>query len=73
MISKEKLVERKQIIVKDIQVVQSRLKEYEAKTKEDLALLNALTGALQQCDLFVKELDDDTPKEDSDVENSEDG
>ena len=73
MISKEKLVERKQIIVKDIQVVQSRLKEYEAKTKEDLALLNALTGALQQCDLFVKELDDDTPKEDSDGENSEDG
>jgi len=33
--------------------------------------LNALMGAFQQCDAFVKELDDDTPLEEvGDVENS---
>jgi hypothetical protein len=34
--------------------------------------LNALLGAFQQCDAFIKEIDNDTPEEESDVENSED-
>jgi hypothetical protein len=71
MISLEVIEKRKEVIVKDILAVKQRLTEYENKNKEDIALLNALTGALQQCDLFVKELHDDTPKEDSDVENNE--
>jgi len=45
------------------------------KIKEDVALINALTGALQQCDFFLKEIDDDEPDlvsdSDSDVENNE--
>ena len=39
---------------------------------EDQSLLQALMGAYQQCDDFAKEFNDDTPNEESDVENSED-
>ena len=35
--------------------------EYDKKKQEDIALLNALTGALQQCEFFLKELDDEEP------------
>jgi len=33
-------------------------------------LLQALMGAFQQCDAFAKDFNDDTPVEESDVENS---
>jgi len=36
------------------------------KKQDDTALLNALLGAFQQCDAFLKELDNDTPEEESD-------
>jgi hypothetical protein len=72
MIDLEKINERKQVIAKDIEAVRGRIAEAQKKIAEDQALLNALMGAFQQCDAFVKELDDDTPEEESDVENSED-
>ena len=75
MINKEAIEVRKTAINNDILVVKERLSEYETKTKEDIALINALTGALQQCDYFLKEIDDDEPDlvsdSDSDVENNE--
>ena len=71
MIDLEKINERKQIIAKDIEAVRGRIAEAQKKIAEDQALLNALMGAFQQCDAFVKELDDDTPLEEvGDVENS---
>jgi septal ring factor EnvC (AmiA/AmiB activator) len=72
MIDLEKINERKQVIAKDVENVRTRIAESQRKIAEDQALLNALTGAFQQFDAFVKELDDDTPEEESDVENSED-
>jgi septal ring factor EnvC (AmiA/AmiB activator) len=72
MIDLEKINERKKVIAKDIEAVRGRIAEAQKKIAEDQALLNALMGAFQQCDAFVKELDDDTPEEESDVENSED-
>ena len=72
MIDLEKINERKQVIAKDIEAVQGRIAEAQKKIAEDQALLNALMGAFQQCDAFAKDLDDDTPEEESDVENSED-
>ena len=73
MIDLEKINERKQVIAKDIEAVRGRIAEAQKKIAEDQALLNALMGAFQQCDAFVKELDDDTPLEEvGDVENSED-
>ena len=71
MIDIEKINKRKEVIEKDIESVRARVAEYDKNKMEDVALLNALMGALQQCDAFIKELDNDTPpKEASDVENS---
>ena len=58
--------ERKEVLVQDINMMKTRIVEYEQKVIEDKATLNALLGAFQQCDAFLKELDDDTPKEESD-------
>jgi len=75
MIDKQTIEERKQTITNDILAVKERLTEYEKKRVEDVALINALTGALQQCDYFLKEVDDDEPDlvsdSESDVENNE--
>jgi prefoldin subunit 5 len=71
MIDLEKINERKQVIAKDIEAVRGRIAEAQKKIAEDQSLLNALMGAFQQCDAFIKELDDDTSSEEtSDVENS---
>ena len=71
MIDIEKINKRKEVIEKDIESVRARVAEYDKNKMEDIALLNALMGALQQCDAFIKELDNDTPPEEaSDVENS---
>mgnify|MGYP001375559505 CR=1 FL=1 len=81
-ISSDMLAERKKVIENDISVVQQRLQNYEEtkvqieqKKLEDVGLLNALTGALQQVDLFLKEIhNEEAIVEDaiaSDVENNE--
>ena len=77
-ISVDHLEERKTVIQNDIGVVNQRLQDYE-KTKaqleqkrlEDVGLINALTGALQQVELFLKEIHNETPEGESDVENNE--
>ena len=76
-ISVDHLEERKAVIQNDIGVVNQRLQEYEKtralieqKKLEDVGLINALTGALQQIELFLKEIHNDNPEGDSDVENS---
>ena len=76
-ISVDHLEERKAVIQNDIGVVNQRLQEYEKtraqieqKKLEDVGLINALTGALQQIDLFLKEIHNETPEGESDVENS---
>ena len=62
--------ERKEVLVQDINMVKTRIVEYEQKVVEDKATLNALLGAFQQCDAFLKELDDDTPQEESDEDDA---
>ena len=69
MITKEIIEERKQNIIVDISTVKERLIEYEQKKLEDTALVNALTGALQQCEYFLKQIDDDEPEVASDDGN----
>ena len=64
MITKESIEERKETIASDIETVKGRLIEYDQKKLEDTALLNALTGALQQCDYFLNKIHND---------NSDDG
>ena len=67
-IGKENLETRKSVIETDIETVRTRLVELEKRREADTALLNALMGALQQCDAFLKEFDDEL----SDDGNDED-
>ena len=66
MIDEQQIRERKEALMVDLNVVQTRAAELEKKRLEDTALANALTGAIQQCDDFLKRLNDVT----SDVGNS---
>ena len=63
MITQESIEERKEVLIKDIQLVKQRLAENEQKKVEDTALVNALTGALQQCDVFLKEYENHPDEE----------
>ena len=60
-LEKKSIEERKETINSDIQVVKQRLLEHQEKIKEDTALINALTGALQQCDYFLEQIDNVEP------------
>ena len=57
-ITKEKLVARKEQIKKDFDNLVTQIEEQENKIKSMKNNLNALAGASQQCDLFIKQLDD---------------
>ena len=59
MITKEIIEERKSVLAGDVETVKTRLVELEKRREADTALLNALIGALQQCDAFLKEFDDE--------------
>ena len=67
-ISKEQLEQRKEVLQNDINTARQRIAEYEKKKTEDIALINALQGALQQCEFFVKELDDASSDDGNDKE-----
>ena len=43
----------------DIKVMTNTIQELDAKKQEAIANLNALHGAKQQCESFLKELDND--------------
>ena len=59
MITKETIEKRKSVIAADIETVKTRLGELEKRREADTSLLNALIGALQQCDAFLKEFDNE--------------
>ena len=57
-ISKEQIEQRRDVLQNDINTAKQRIADNDKKKTEDIALLNALTGAYQQCEAFLKELDD---------------
>ena len=57
-ISKEQLIARKEEIKKDFDGLAKQIEEQELKIKSMKNNLNALAGASQQCDMFLKQLDD---------------
>ena len=57
-ITKEQLENRKTVIENDINTAKQRIANSDKKKLEEVALINDLQGALQQCDIFLKELDD---------------
>jgi hypothetical protein len=62
MITRDSIEKRKETLSEDIKNVKLRLEEYEKKKLEDIALLNGLSGAFQQCDIFLQELNNDEPE-----------
>ena len=70
-ISKENIEERKNVLMNDMNAAKQRMAEHDKGKQEDIALLNALTGAYQQCEQFLKGLDDDEPEMASDDGNDE--
>ena len=61
-ISKEAIEERKNVLQNDITTAKERIAENDKKRQEDVALINALTGAFQQCEAFLQELDNEKPE-----------
>ena len=61
-ISKEQIETRKSELEKDFQTVKQQIEESEVKVINMKNNLNALAGAMQQCDMFLKQIaDDDAP------------
>jgi|TARA_E500000331_G_scaffold327493_1_gene346507 predicted nucleic acid-binding Zn-ribbon protein len=61
-ISKEQIETRKSELEKDFQTVKQQIEESEVKVISMKNNLNALAGAMQQCDMFLKQIaDDDAP------------
>ena len=67
-IEREQIENRKTILQNDINTARQRIAENDKKRQEDVALINALTGASQQCDSFLKELDDASSDDGNDKE-----
>ena len=70
-ITRENIEERKNVLMNDMNAAKQRMAEYDKKKQEDIALLTALTGAVQQCENFLQELDNEEPEMVSDDGNDE--
>ena len=71
MITKETIEERKSVIAGDVETVKTRLVELDKRREADTALVNALVGALQQCDAFLKEFDDELSDDGNETSDTE--
>tara|TARA_B100000963_G_scaffold245866_1_gene215242 strand:+ start:239 stop:472 length:234 start_codon:yes stop_codon:yes gene_type:complete len=61
-ITKEQIELRKSNLEKDFQTVKQQIEESQVKINNMRNNLNALAGAIQQCDVFLKEIaDKDAP------------
>mgnify|MGYP001273835365 CR=1 FL=1 len=67
-IDREQIENRKIILQNDINTARERIAENDKNRQEDVALINALTGASQQCDAFLQELDDASSDDGNDKE-----
>jgi len=59
MITEEMIKERISALDKDIESVNSQLADVEKKKVETIGMINALTGAKQQCLSFLKQFSND--------------
>ena len=57
-ISKDDLVLRKEQITKDFEALSKEIESAETRIKQMRNNLNALAGASQQCDLFIKQIEE---------------
>ena len=59
MVNEDTIKKRIAALESDIKVMANTIQELDAKKQEAIANLNALHGAKQQCDSFLKELHND--------------
>ena len=59
MVNEDTIKKRIAALESDIKTMTNTIQEIDAKKQEAIANLNALNGAKQQCDSFLKELHDD--------------
>ena len=57
-ISKDDLIQRKENIMKDFDTLTKEIEVSQEKIKQMRNNLNALAGAAQQCDLFLKQIEE---------------
>ena len=62
-ITEESIRNRMEVLVEDVKTVRERIANAEKQMMDDKATLNALLGAYQQCEAFLKELDDESSDE----------
>ena len=62
MLSKDDIMQRRDALMVDWNTVQGKLTELEKQKLETVALQNALTGAVQQCDDFLQRISNDEPE-----------
>ena len=61
MLDENSIKERLEVLNSDIAKVQENLVTLEKQTKDAIAMMNALQGAKQQCESFLKELNNGEP------------
>jgi prefoldin subunit 5 len=59
MVNEDTIKKRIAALDSDITTMKNTIQEIDAKKQEAIANLNALHGAKQQCESFLKELDND--------------
>ena len=59
----EAIQERKVALQGDLEKVRDTISQLDTKRQELINNLNALSGAIQQCDQFIVELGEENPKE----------
>ena len=59
MLNEDTIKKRIAALESDIKVMTNTIQDLDAKKQEAIANLNALHGAKQQCESFLKELDND--------------
>ena len=59
MVNEKTIKKRIAALESDIKVMTNTIQELDAKKQEAIANLNALHGAKQRCESFLKELDND--------------
>ena len=59
MVNEDPIKKRIAALESDLKVMANTIQELDAKKQEAIANLNALHGAKQQCDSFLKELHND--------------
>ena len=69
-LSKDTIENRLTVLDEDIAKVQQNIKNLDQQKTETIGMLNALTGAKQQCQSFLQEFNNDEPEasDSSDVE-----